>query len=541
TRRPSAPPYRAGARNLTPQNRYGRLTAAPPPRFGPARAHAGDQARARVVAGSADNQSLSSDARVFRDSAKELADTLNTQMPKFTTVFDSLERALEDIGDSIVGQLENLPQNVVGNVAQNTLNRLLNVVLKPIEKLLDLVLSPLENTSGLGALGGAGIGYAVGGPLGALAGLLIGGFIEALAGKDKFVDVNPTISNGRVSGALKFRSDEKGEQGQEILSAFAGGLTNLAQLLGGTLKDGVKLATIGVNKDKNFFINPTGGNFLQPGVVNFKSQDEAIIAGLRDAIAKGAVAGIDASVARLLATGDFETQATKAATLSQALRLFAVNSDPIGEAVKALNKEFSDLRDIMIEAGSSQADMNKASDEYERQLEAVRTASEQATASLRGFLSSLNFGSSSPLSLTDQRRSATAAFEEQRGRIGTAGFNQGAFVAAGQRLIDIEEQVQGRTDGFFTVFDRVQAETTRAINAITNASVCRATTRSPAPRPARHRPRRKTPPRWCRSWRTCRRRSAMPSRRHWRRLAAPAALSAVTRGALSPDAGANRR
>ena len=329
-----------------------------------------------------------------------------------------------------------------------------------------------KNTgSAIGGGVGAVAGFAIGGPLGALLGSFAGSTIGGLVGsRDPYADAFLTTQNGQVTTSrIAARGDGRSDQAAQLAGSVAQGLAQLAGALGGSVANGVNLGAIGSNRG-TFYFNPTGGDFRSGGAQRFATPEQAVEAALRNAIAQGAVAGVDASVARLLSQGDLQTQTAKAAALATALRGFDESADPFGTQVRALTEEFTRLRDIMIEAGSSTADLNRASDDYDRRLQQIRDSAGQATSTLRGFLDGLGFGSSSPLALGDQRASALAAYNAQVARIGTAGFDQSAFTQAGQRVLDIEGQLFGRTDSFFATFEQVQADTRRAIEAIDRAA-----------------------------------------------------------------------
>ncbi|OYZ15641.1 MAG: hypothetical protein B7Y35_06115 [Sphingomonadales bacterium 28-64-96] len=331
-----------------------------------------------------------------------------------------------------------------------------------------------QNNTGAKIGGGVGgvAGFAIGGPLGSFIGSFIGSAIGGLIGKrDDFSGANLSIAGGQATaGGFVSRGDGQLQIAQQLAGSFSTSLNSIAQALGGTLANGTNLGTLGTNKDA-FVFNANGtSTAASAGGLRFANAEQAVEAALRNALAKGAITGIDATVQRLLSTGDLQAQLGKATALANALKGFDAATNPFAEQVRTLTDEFTQLRDIMAEAGSSTADLNKASGEYDRRLQAIKDAATQATATLRNFLSSLGFGSSSPLALGEQRSAALAEFQGLSARIGQSGFDQGAFVAAGQRLLDIEGQLFGRTDAFFQTFRQVQADTARAISAIDNAT-----------------------------------------------------------------------
>ena len=321
--------------------------------------------------------------------------------------------------------------------------------------------------AGAGASGLLGLAAAAGPYALAAAGLVALGV--AVFGNKK-PEAFQTITGqglGNIGGVKGSNSAESRSGAASLGGSGFSALQQLAAAVGGTLDSGANLGALGVFDGKfSFDTTPGAGNNRQI----FDTQEAAIAAFTRNAVSSGVITGVDASVARLLSSGDLATQTAKAQLLGNALRSFNASADPTAGAVKALTDEFTALRDIMIEAGSSAADTAKASAEYDKRLQAIRDSAGQATTTLKAFLDDLGFGSGSPLSLGDQAAAARAAYGAQVSGIGTAGFNQSAFVAAGQRLLDIEGQISGRTQDFFATFNQVQSDTNRAISAITNAN-----------------------------------------------------------------------
>lgn len=348
--------------------------------------------------------------------------------------------------------------------------------------------SAAATAAGVGALGGttlAGAGAGASGILGSLggAGAALGAaapYLALAAGlavlatqvfkKDPFSDVGlVTAIDGVKQSSIRTRGTGSAEKADTLTDAVSATLASLAQTLGTSVKAGIAGGSIGTNKD-SFYYNPTGGDFKAAGKVSYATAEDAALAAVRDLVSKGALSGIDSSIAKLLSTGDLTTQTAKAQLLASALKEFSSTGDPTIAAVTALNEQFAQLRDVMAEAGSSAADVAKASALYDTKLQAIRDSTGAATSTLKSFLEDLGFGSSSPLALGDQVAAARAAYGTASAGIGSAGFDQGAFVAAGQRLLDIEGQINGRTQDFFAVFNQVQADTNRAIGAINNAT-----------------------------------------------------------------------
>lgn len=327
--------------------------------------------------------------------------------------------------------------------------------------------------------GGGGLGGLLGGgTVGAALGIglpLIGSVIGSIGPTSRgFANLSTTSSGAGISASIK-----RGSKGGDALNnatgaaqAFLSSLNGIASQFGGSIASGVDLGAIGFSKG-TFQLKSTAvsrDGFGGGTTTRFNTAEEAVAAALKQALSRGAITGLDAGIQKLLSTGDLGTQTAKAQLLSQALKELNTNSNPLQAAVDELTGQFEELRDVMIEAGSSSEDLAKASALYDKKLQDIQKSSEQAVTGLRSFLNDLNFGGSSPLSLGDQRSAALANYQAQVGLIGTSGFDQGAFTAAGRSLLDVETQISGRTQDFFSIFNQVQADTNRAISTISNAS-----------------------------------------------------------------------
>jgi hypothetical protein len=329
-------------------------------------------------------------------------------------------------------------------------------------------------STGLGGLLGGGAGGIAGAVLGI--GLpLIGGIINSIGPTSRGFANLRTDASGRIVTNNMQRGRE-GDAAQANASAaaqqFLSSLTGLASQFGGSIAGGVDLGAIGFSKG-TFQLKSTQlskGAYGGGTTTRFNTAEEVVAAALQQALSRGAITGLDAGIQKLLSGGDLGAQTAKAQLLASALKEFNTSANPLQAAVDDLNDQFAELRDVMIEAGSSTEDMAKASALYDKKLQEIQKSSEQAITGLRDFLNDLNFGSSSPLALGDQRAAALANYNSLVSGIGSAGFDQSAFVAAGRRLLDIETQISGRTQDFFSIFNQVQADTNRAITGIQNAN-----------------------------------------------------------------------
>lgn len=328
----------------------------------------------------------------------------------------------------------------------------------------------------IGSTAGSAIGMAVGGPVGAAIGSaigsLVGGAIGGLFAGPKKGSVTLGSSGGEFTvGAATGNSASRREAATALGGGVADSLNQIADLLGADI--GSFAVSVG-QRDGVFSVDPTGRGMVSKkyGAVQFDSAEEAARYAINDAIKDGAFTGLTATVVNALRNASTLEKGLDDAVLIQSVakRLAAID-DPMGAALEELNDEFEDLRDTMISAGATAAELADAERLYGEERKRLVEAE---IATLKDFQSSLNVGSGSPLSLTDQRGAAETAFAALEADI-LAGrdFDQGAFTKAAQDLLDVERQINGGTASFFDQFNRVQSLTSKAIADLENVSAIR--------------------------------------------------------------------
>lgn len=324
----------------------------------------------------------------------------------------------------------------------------------------------------LGKFAGEALGKTIGGtlgkfagPLGSIAGGLLGGAIGGLFKKTPKGSATITGVDGdpTYSGSGKLRAGVTG---------LAGGvqdqLGRIADALGGDI--GGFAVSIGQRK-KKFTVDPTGkGRTKGSGVQQYATEEEAVMAALRDAILDGAVRGIKAGAQRLLQSGkDLEKQLQKAADFQSVFDRLKEFRDPVGAALDTLDREFGRLKSIFAEAGASAAEYADLEALYGlERSKAIEEATSRVAGSLKDLYADLTIGDNGK-SLRDRLGAAQAAYDPLKARV-EAGDRSAydAFAKAAQDLLGIQREFSGSQSPYFALLDEVTRMTKTAIDRETN-------------------------------------------------------------------------
>lgn len=324
------------------------------------------------------------------------------------------------------------------------------------------------------AIGGA-IGSAVAGPIGAVVGGILGSNLGGLFKKTKKASSTLMLSDGEVlAGAASGNSASYRANATTLGGSVSDQLNSIAEALGGDLTGSLGVS-IGQRK-KKFVVDTTGrGRTKGGGVLSFESEQEAVIAAVRDALSDGVLTGISQAAQNILRSGqDLEKALSKATLIESIPKLLKQRLDPVGAAIDDVNDRFKSIISALKEGGASAEQMAEAQKLYNLELADAKTNAGQASQSLKDFLSSLKAGSGSPYSLRDQRNSAQAVLDPFLGQINRGeAIDQEKYLAAAQTFLDIERQLYGSTSQYFASLDKIQAATGSAIAAIDNATPIR--------------------------------------------------------------------
>lgn len=354
--------------------------------------------------------------------------------------------------------------------------------------------SGIASIFGGGSGGAASIGTALSatGPIGLyIAGVSLANSIGQ--GIEKLTGINYSktggflggLGGGFILGALK--GTPKGVanlSGTSVLSSF-GKFEEEATGAGGSVLDTLSqiAAALGINvgaggavsiglRGNNWRVDPTGGGAtkLGQGALDFGSDSEAAIAyAIRNLIEDGVLAGISQASKNILTSGSAELDAAieKAVLIESVPKLLKERLDPLGFALDQIDEQFQSLADALLEGSATAQQFADAERLYNLEREAAIEQFGSASKTLQDFLSSLAYGSNSPLSVRSQLASAQTAFSTFESDIAAGKtVDQDAFTSAAQTLLGLSRQANGSTAAYFSTFDRVRALTQQAITNV---------------------------------------------------------------------------
>lgn len=306
--------------------------------------------------------------------------------------------------------------------------------------------------SGTGAAIGGAIGNAIlpgiGGFIGGALGGTIGGFFKKTPKGSS--TITSVTEDAAYSGSGKLRDAVSG-----LASSVQGSLSSIAEALGADV--GAFRVSIGQRK-KSFVVDPTGaGRTKGSGVLKFDNEEDAVMAALRDALADGAIKGISAAAQRILQQGkDVQAQLEKAVLIESIPKLLKARTNPVAAALDELNDKWERTVAALKEGAASAEQFADAEKLYQLEREEIMKA---ANDNVRDFISSLNFGSSSGLSLRDQATNARAQLQPYLDKIGRgdiAGIDRDKYLSAAEAYREIMRAMEGSGSGYFAVVDELR-------------------------------------------------------------------------------------
>lgn len=321
---------------------------------------------------------------------------------------------------------------------------------------------------------GAQIGGAIGSFLPIPGGQIIGAIAGGLLG-NLFATVKSgyaQVRNGTVAGTYGRTSDLE-TQASSTATELIATISSLADKLG--VKLGGYDFDIG-KKDDKYVVN-TG----QRGTFSFSDAKDAMEFAIREAVSDGAFNGLSDAAKRLLQkSGDLQAQIDKAVSFQNVFKQLKAIKDPVGAALDTLDAQFQKLQDIFKEAGASAAEYAQLEELYGiERAKAIKQATDQITASLKGLYDELTVGNSA-LSLSDRKAQALATYQPLADRVkagDTTAYDD--YAAAARQLLDIERQMSGSQSDYFALLDEVTNLTKTRLDATTAAADASANRDSP--------------------------------------------------------------
>jgi uncharacterized protein (TIGR02594 family) len=330
----------------------------------------------------------------------------------------------------------------------------------------------------LGSAAGAAIGSVIPGigtVIGSVVGSILGGVLGGLFSSTKKGTATIGIDSGDLAVTQTTgNSDKRITAASDAAGQVIDALNQIADALGGDVTGTPSVSIALRNKSWRVDSSGTGQTQLSdPTVTDFGDDSEAAIkAAIIDSLNDGVIGGISEASKRILAAGkDLDKSIQKALLIESIPKLLKEHLDPLGAAIDDLNDRWKDVWDALKEGAATTEQMTQAQQLYNLELQDVKdqykdvqTAAEDAAASLKDFLDSLNFGSSSPYSLRDQETAAKAALQPFLDKIYSGqDIDQQAYESAARSFLDIEKQLYGSTSQFFDQMNMIQAATNQAI------------------------------------------------------------------------------
>lgn len=329
--------------------------------------------------------------------------------------------------------------------------------------------------SSAGAMAGSLAGTAIAGPIGGAIGGLLGGTVGGLFKKTKKGSATISIEDGQAMvGEAYGNSAAYRRNALSLGGGVSDQLASIAEVLGVDLT-GSGSVSIGQRK-KKFVVDTSGQNRTKgSGTMSFDTEEAAVEAAVRDMLRDGVLGPISAASRTIINSGqDLDRAVQKAALIESIPKALKSRLDPVGAAIDELNDRWKATWKALEEGGASVEQMTDAQKLYNLELEDVKANTVGAAKSLKDFLSAMNAGSSSPLSLRDQEKAAYDALSPYLDKINRGQtIDQDAYLSAAQTYLDVERQMYGSTQKYFEAFDAIQKATSAAISSIDNATSIR--------------------------------------------------------------------
>lgn len=308
---------------------------------------------------------------------------------------------------------------------------------------------------------------------GPIAPILTALFGSSLRGSAVIGGQGGSLGVTRTTGNSSSRKSASSSNANTIIDQ----INSIAEQLGATVNASLGSVSVGLRK-KQYLIDPTGqGRTKGSGVIKFGEGEEGQLAAARaaalDLINDGVIQGLRAGSQRLLANAkSLEDGLSKALSFQSVFDRLKQKEDPVGFALDTVDREFTRLRNIFMEAGASSAEYADLEKLYGlERAEAFKAASEQVSASLKDFYNSLTAGNDAR-SLKERQEAALKEFDPLAARVAAGdktAYDEFAQIA--QQLLDIERQIYGSQAGYFTRLNQVTDLTKTRVDADSNVSM----------------------------------------------------------------------
>jgi tape measure domain-containing protein len=322
-------------------------------------------------------------------------------------------------------------------------------------------------------LGGAA-GMLIGGPIGSVIGSVLGGVVGGLVKKSKrgsqsfkFDDEGQLVAGTLRGNSNKFKQAAAGA-GNSVISQLNG----IAQALGADFQ-AINMASIGV-RDGKWRVDPTGNGVtkVKNGAIDFgkNGEAEAIAYVIQDALKKGILTGMSAFSDRIIrgaTTGNLDAQVKLAARYESILRELTMIDDPLMGPVKLLNEEFDKLRQQMIKAGATTAELANVDRYYQEQRKKLL---DDSLSQLLDFQDKLNGPGSGVTSVNRLNKMLQELTSFENDIAAGKSIDQSKFTELGSNIFDLARDLYGTaTSEFQSIRSRLSAANGGAITNVEEA------------------------------------------------------------------------
>lgn len=304
---------------------------------------------------------------------------------------------------------------------------------------------------------------------------------SALRGSATVGSVGGSLGITGTSGNSKARIKSASGSAESVIDQ----INAIAEQLGGGLNATAGSASIGIRK-KAYVLDPTGrGRTKGAGVINFGKGEDAAVAAARalalDLINDGVITGLRAGSQKLLANAkSLEAGLEKALKFQSVFDRLEAIKDPVGSAIRTLNKEFTGLIGTFNEAGASAQELASLEELYGlERAKVIKEASDSLTGSLKSLIEDLTKGDSG-LSLRDRLSNIRADFNPLANTIRAGGaVDYDKFSELARQLIEVQREISGSQTDYFATFDEVLALSRKALGDQQNIVSIGSNTASP--------------------------------------------------------------
>lgn len=336
-----------------------------------------------------------------------------------------------------------------------------------------------------GALGSmVGLG-SLGGPVGAVIGLVLGGLLGGLFGSKP--KGSGTISNSGYSGSANR------DNITENLTSLGGGVNSAIDKIASALgvKAGSYALSVGMYKDWYQVSNIANDPLIGKAEYNQKSSNEAydgkdaqaaLVAAIKVAIQQGAFKAIGATANRILSNGssDIDQALQDTKDFMDVFKTLKQYTDPVGAALDELDSKFTHLKDIFIQNGATAEEYAQLEKLYGiERAKAIESNNNQIIGSLKNLVEQMTQGDMG-LSLKDRLGNAMGDYSSLESRVKAGDVTAyDAYAKSAQTVLDLNRQINGSQDGYWSTFDQIKGVASGAIDAQTSLTSASANRDSP--------------------------------------------------------------